>query len=162
MISFDKYSYYKFTGKDGKEHSILSFGGALHTGLFGDKAYDKEAADYVDFWNGLSGKTSSGISIKFSNGEIRSRLADAGIQNGFFTVTVGGRTATHYLSQGKDTAAVHSKEQYDERYDRMTSGRFFKQFQAGQKVTVSGKEYVLGEDKKLDIEYGTDIFELYA
>ncbi len=162
VISFDKYSYYKFTGKDGKEHSILSFGGALHTGLFGDKTYDKEAADYVDFWNGLSGKTPPGISIKFSNGEIRSRLADAGIQNGFFTVTVGGRTATHYLSQGKDTAAVHSKEQYDERYDRMTSGRFFKQFQAGQKVTVSGKEYVLGEDKKLDIEYGTDIFELYA
>ncbi len=162
VISFDKYSYYKFTGKDGKEHSILSFGGALHTGLFGDKTYDKEAADYVDFWNGLSGKTPPGISIKFSNGEIRSRLADAGIQNGFFTVTVGGRTATHYLSQGKNTAAVHSKEQYDERYDRMTSGRFFKQFQAGQKVTVSGKEYVLGEDKKLDIEYGADIFELYA
>lgn len=162
VISFDKYSYYKFTDKDGKEHSILSLGGALHTGLFEDKTYDKEAADYVDFWNGLSGKTPSGISTKFSNREIRSRLADVGIQSGFFTVTVGGRTATHYLSQGKNTAAVHSKEQYDERYDRMTSGRFFKQFQAGQKVTVGGKEYVLGEDKKLDIEYGADIFDLHA
>ena len=162
VISFDKYSYYKFTGKDGKEHSILSLGGALHTGLFGDKTYDKEAADYVDFWNSLSGKTPSGISTKFSNEEIRSRLADAGIQNGFFTATVGGRTATHYLSQGKNTMAVHSKEQYDERYDRMTSGKFFKQFQAGQKVTVGGKEYILGEDKKLDIEYGADIFDLHA
>jgi len=162
VISFDKYSYYKFAGKDGKEHSILSLGGALHTGLFGDKTYDKEAADYVDFWNCLNRKKPSGISTKFSNEEIRSRLADAGVQNGFFTVAVGGRTATHYLSQGKNTTAVHSKEQYDERYDRMTSGRFFKQFEAGQKVTVGGKEYVLGEDKKLDIEYGADIFDLHA
>jgi len=162
VISFDKYSYYKFTGKDGKEHSILSLGGALHTGLFGDKTYDKEAADYVDFWNGLNRKNPSGISTKFSNEEIRNRLADAGIQNGFFTVTVGGRTATHYLSQGKNTAAVHSKEQYDERYDRMTSGSFFKQFQAGQKVMIGGKEYTLGEDRKLDIEYGADIFDLHA
>ena len=161
-VLFENNSYYKFTGKNGKEHSILSLGGALHTGLFGDDIYDKEAADYVDFWNCLNRKNPSGISTKFSNGEIRSRLADAGIQNGFFTVTVGGRTATHYLSQGKNTAAVHSKGQYDERYDRMTSGKFFKQFKVGQKVTVGGKEYVLGEDKKLDIEYGADIFDLYA
>ncbi len=77
-------------------------------------------------------------------------------------MTVGGHTATHYLSHGKNTAAVHSKEQYDERYNRMTSGKFFEQFQAGHKVMVGGKEYVLGEDKKLDIEYGADIYDLHA
>ncbi len=131
-VLFENNSYYKFTGKDGKEHTVLSLGSALHTG----------------------------ISTKFSNGEIRSRLADAGIQSGFFTVTVGGRTATHYLSQGKDTAAVHSKEQYDERYDRMTSGRFFKQFQARQKVTVGGKEITIKKDYyaggEVQIFTGTD------
>ncbi len=147
---------------NGKEHTVLSLGGALSVGILGNSSYDKEAADYVDFWNCLNKKNPSGIATKFSNEEIRSRLANAGIQSGFFTVTVGGRIATHYLSQGKNTAAVHSKEQYDERYDRMTSGRFFKQFQAGQKVTVGGKEYVLGEDKKLDIKYGADIFDLHA
>ncbi len=46
--------------------------------------------------------------------------------------------------------------------NRMTSGKFFGQFQAGQKVAVGSKEYVLGEDRKLDIEYGEDIFDLHA
>lgn len=98
-ISFDKYSYYKFTGKDGKEHTVLSLGGVLGLGILGNSSYDKEAADYVDFWNSLARKNPSGM--KFSNGEIRSRLAEAGIENGFFTVTIGGRSAIHFLSQGK-------------------------------------------------------------
>ena len=157
-ISFDKYSYYKFTGKDGKEHTVLSLGGVLSLGILGNSLYDKEAADYVDFWNSLARKNPSGM--KFSNEEIRSRLAEAGIENGFFTVTIGGRSATHFLSQGKSTAAVHSKEQYDDRYNMITSGRFFHRFEAGQKVMIGGKEYILGEDKKLDIEYGEDIFDV--
>lgn len=161
-VLFENNSYYKFTGKDGKEHTTLSLGGALHTGLFGEDICDKEAANYVDFWNCLNSKNPSGIYMKFSNEEIRSRLADAGIQNGFFTVTVGGRTATHYLSQGKNTAAVHSKEQYDERYNMMTNGEFFKRLEAGHKVVIDGKEYVLGEGKKLDVEYGADIFDMQA
>ncbi len=35
-VLFENNSYYKFTGKDGKEHTVLSLGSALHTGLFGD------------------------------------------------------------------------------------------------------------------------------
>ena len=108
-ISFDKYSYYKFTGKDGKEHTVLSLGGALSVGLFGNSSYDKEAADYVDFWNSLARENASGIYMKFSNEEIRSRLEEAGIENGFFTVSIGGSTATHYLSQGENGSEVHSK-----------------------------------------------------
>lgn len=161
-VLFENNSYYIFTGKNGKEHTVLSLGGALHTGLFGDDLYDKEAADYVDFWNCLNRKNPSGIVTKFNNEEIRSRLADAGIRNGFFTIHMGGRTATHYLSQGKNTMALHSKEQYDERYNRLVSGQFFRQFDAGQKVMVGGREYTLDEDKKLDIEYGADIFDLHT
>lgn len=161
-ISFDKYSYYEFTGKDGKEHTVLSLGGALSVGLLGNSSYDKEASDYVNFWNSLARENASGIYMKFSNEEIRSRLAEAGIENGFFTVSIGGRTVTHYLSQGENSSAVHSKEQYDNRYNMITSGQFFKQFEIGQKVMIGGKEYVLGEDKKVDIEYGADIFDMWA
>lgn len=161
-ISFDKYSYYKFTGKDGKEHTVLSLGKALSAGLFGNSAYDKEAADYADFWNSLARENPSGIYMKFSNEEIRSRLAETGIENGFFTVNIGENKVTHYLSQGENSSAVHSKEQYDNRYSMITSGQFFKQFEAGKKIMIAGKEYVLGEDKKVDIEYGADIFDMRA
>ena len=108
-ISFDKYSYYKFTGKDGKEHTVLSLGGALSVGLFGNSSYDKEAADYVDFWNSLVRENVSGIYMKFSNEEIRDRLAEAGVENGLFSVSIGGHTVTHYLSQGENSSEVHSK-----------------------------------------------------
>lgn len=122
--------------------------------------YDKETADYVNFWNSLVKENPSGVYMKFSNEEIRSRLTKAAIENGFFTVTIGGHSVTHFLSQGKNASAVHSKEQYDSRYSMMTNGRFFKQFEAGQKVMIGGKEYILGEDKKLDIEYGEDVFDI--
>ena len=161
-ISFDKYSYYKFTGKDGREHTVLSLGGALSTGLLGNSSYDNEASDYVNFWNSLARENPSGIYMKFSNEEIRNRLAEAGIENGFFTVSIGGRSVTHYLSQGENASAVHSKAQYDDRYNMITSGQFFKQFEAGQKVMIGGEEYVLGEDKKVDIEYGADVFDILA
>lgn len=159
-VSFDKYSYYKFTGKDGKERTILSLGGVLSSGLLGDTPYDKETADYVNFWNSLARENPSGVYMKFNNEEIRSRLTKAAIENGFFTITIGGHSVTHFLSQGKNASAVHSKEQYDSRYSMMTNGRFFKQFEAGQKVMIGGKEYILGEDKKLNIEYGEDVFDI--
>ncbi len=159
-ITFDDNSYYKFIGKDGKEHKVLSLGGKLHTGLFENNSYDKEAVDYVNFWNALSKENPSGIHAKFGNEEIRGRLAEAGIENGFFTVSIGGRTVTHYLSQGKNSTAVHNKEQYDDRYNMITNGRFFHHYEAGQKVMIGGKDYVLGEDKTVDIEYGADIFDI--
>lgn len=31
-----------------------------------------------------------------------------------------------------------------------------------EKVMIGGKEYVLGEDKKVNIEYGADIFDMRA
>lgn len=161
-ISFDKFSYYKFMGKDGKERTVLSLVGALSTGILGNNSYDKETSDYVNFWNSLARENPSGIYMKYSNKEVRDRLAEAGVENGFFTVSIGGRTVTHYLSQGKNATAVHSKEQYDSRYNAMTNGQFFKQFEAGQTVMVGGKEYILGEDKKLDLEYGADIFDIQA
>lgn len=158
-ITINNNSYYKFTGKDGKEHTVLSLGGVLHTGLLGKSSYDKEAADYIDFWNALGKENPSGVNVKFSNEEIRSRLAEVGIQNGFFTVSIGGRAVTHYLSQGENSLAVHSQEQYDNRYNMLTSEHFLSRFEVGHRFLIGGKEYILGEDKKLDIEYGVDVFD---
>lgn len=158
-ITINNNSYYKFTGKDGKDHMVLSLGGVLHTGLLEKSSYDKEAADYVDFWNALGKKNPSGVNVKFSSEEIRSRLAEAGVQNGFFAVSIGGRTVTHYLSQGENSLAVHSQEQYDNRYNMLTSEHFLSRFEVGHKFMIGGKEYILGEEKKLDIEYGVDVFD---
>ena len=33
-------------------------------------------------------------------------------------------------------------------------------FKAGSIFKISGKEYILGKDKKLDIPYGVDIFDM--
>ena len=160
-VTFDNNSYYKFIGKDGKEHTVLSLGGVLHKGLFGNRSYAKEAADYVDFWNALGRENPSGVNARFSSGEIRDRLAEAGIQNGFFTVTIGGRSATHFLSQGKNSLAVYSQEQYDKRYQAIKDGTMFKRY-AGSAVTIGGKEYSVGADGKVDIAYGEDVFDILA
>ena len=37
----------------------------------------------------------------------------------------------------------------------------FKRY-AGSTVSIGGKEYGVGEDGKVDIEYGTDVFDIFA
>lgn len=155
-VTFDNNSYYKFTGGDGKEHSVVSLAGTLTAG---GGAWDKEAGDYANFWNCMAQKDPTFISMSYSNEEIRSRLAEAGIQTGFFSVSVGGKEVTQFLSQGKNSVAVHSKAQYDNYYNHITSESFLREFEVGHKFTIAGKEYTLGTDKKLDIAYGEDVFD---
>ncbi len=93
-VCFDSYSYYQFTGKDGRNHKVLSIGSSLSPSTFasfGKESFDKEAAEYDDFWNGLSRGDEYGLEQKYSQKEIRSKLEEAGIQNRFFTVTVGSK-----------------------------------------------------------------------
>jgi hypothetical protein len=113
--------------------------------------------DYM-FWQYLSGE-SSGLELRFSDEEIRNRLSDAKIQPGFFNVSFGLRASTQFYSQAKGAAAVHSKENYDERYNTLLSENFLKDYKVGQKFLIGGKEYTLSEDRKLDVPYGADIFD---
>ncbi len=54
----------------------------------------------------------------------------------------------------------YDKESYDKRYNMLTSGKAFHldKFQSGQTVTVGGKEYVLNENKGIDIEYRSEVY----
>lgn len=94
-VRFDSYSYYQFTGKDGRNHRVLSMGSSLEPGVFADFENcicNKEAVEYADFWERLSRNSTWGLEQKYSQKEIRSKLEEAGIQNGFFTVTVGNNS----------------------------------------------------------------------
>lgn len=115
--------------------------------------------DEHNFWYSLTQEPTF-LSMKYSPEEVRNRLAEIGIQTGFFDIKVGDASATQFLTQGKNAVAIYSKEQYDQRYEYITSDRFFKEYEAGYKVTIGGEEYTLGEDKKLDIPYGADIYDV--
>ena len=162
-VRFDSYSYYQFQGKDGRNHRVLSMGSSLSANTFADFQYhtsDKEAVEYADFWERLSRNSTYGLSQDYSQKEIRQKLTDAGIQNGFFTVTVGGNSQTYFMSQNEKVDPLYTKEEYDRRYNMLVSGQTFHRdkFQPGQTVTVGGKEYVLNEHKGIDIEYGADVY----
>ncbi len=156
-VHFESHSYYEFTGKDGKAHTVFSLNTALSTDTYA--SFDKEAAEYVDFWGSLANGNTVALTQKYSQAEIREKLEEAGIQNGFFTVGVGKNSQTYYLSQNKDVDALFSKAEYDKRYDALVSGKAFQldKFQPGQTVTVGGKDYVLNEHKGIDIEYGAEV-----
>ncbi len=158
QVIFDNNSYYKFTDKSGKEHSVVSFAGALTSGI---GTWNQEAANYANFWNCMARKDTTFISMNYSPDEVRSRLKQAGIETGFFTISVGGKETTQYLSQGKNSAAVYSKEQYEERYyNHIQSGNLTKGYQAGDVFKIGGKEYTVNDDSKVNVPYGADIWDI--
>lgn len=158
QVIFDNNSYYKFTDKSGKEHSVVSFAGALTSGT---GAWNQEISDYADFWNCMARKDTTFISMNYSPDEVRSRLKQVGIETGFFTISIGGKETTQYLSQGKNSAAVYSREQYEERYyNHIQSGNLTKGYQAGDIFKIGGKEYTVNADGRVDVPYGADIWDI--
>lgn len=157
-ISFERTSYYKFTDDSGKEHKVLALAGAL-TDLFGD--YDKEASEYNDFWNQVASKTPASLGLSYSTKEVRKRLADVGITGGFFNINIGTESRTQFLSQGKNAVAVYSKKQYDDRYyNTIQSGMLTRNYEPGTKLKVGGVEYTVDENRKIDVPYGADIWDV--
>ncbi|MDO5156775.1 MAG: hypothetical protein Q4D51_12500 [Eubacteriales bacterium] len=157
-ISFEGTSYYKFTDDSGKEHKVLALAGAL-TDIFGD--YDKEASKYNDFWNQVASKTPASLGLSYSTKEVRKRLADVGITGGFFNINIGTESRTQFLSQGKNAVAVYSKKQYDDRYyNTIQSGMLTRNYEPGTKLKVGGVEYTVDENRKIDVPYGADIWDV--
>lgn len=115
--------------------------------------------DEYNFWIRLT-RDPTFLSEEYSTDFVRKHLAEAGIKTGFFTVTVGNHSATQFFTQGKNAVAVYSKEQYDQQYDYLRSDRFLMNYNVGHRFKIGGKEYVLGDEKKLDIQYGEDIFDI--
>ena len=146
------------------KNGTMSWGGSadivsakeLEAEIFGNMSRD----DY-NFWSRLANKDTTFLSLNYDTEEVRSRLKDAGVKTGFFSVTMGDRTAEHFLSQGKSAVAVYSRAEYDEQYKVITGRHFLDQFEVGHVFRIEGKEYTLGEDRKLDIPYGKDIWTVF-
>ena len=59
----------------------------------------------------------------------------------------GRKETTQYLSQGKNSVAVYSREQYDERYyNHIQSGNLTKGYNMGTVFKIGGKEYAVNGD----------------
>ncbi|MBE5937796.1 MAG: hypothetical protein E7265_07175 [Lachnospiraceae bacterium] len=101
------------------------------------------------------------MGLTYSAEDIRNRLHSAGIQKGFFQVTVGEHTATQFLSEGKNTAAVYSKAYYDDQYyNYVKSGGICRDYESGDVFKIDGEEYTVNADRKLDVPYGVDIWNI--
>ena len=119
---------------------------------FGNRGYQ--------FWARLVHPSVTFMPLTFPPDETRSRLDNAGIKTGFFTVTVGSHSSEKFYSKGKYSAPVYSKQEYDERYAFINSEYYLGRFEPGQKLLIGGKEYQLGEDRKINVPYGEDIWDI--
>ena len=119
---------------------------------------DISREDYA-FWSLLTDDPTF-LGLKYTENEIKSRLIEVGIKPGFFSVTIGDKSATQFFSQGKGAATVYSKEQYDSHYKHIISKNYLSQYEDGQKFLIGGEKYTLGTDRRLNIPYGKDVYDI--
>ena len=101
------------------------------------------------------------MGLTYSAEDTRNRLHSAGIQKGSFQVSVGDHTATQFLSEGKNAAAVYSKAYYDDQYyNYVKSGGICRDYEPGDVFKIDGEEYTVTADRKLDVPYGADIWNI--
>lgn len=116
--------------------------------------------DNYNFWMRLT-QNPTFMGLTYSAEDTRNRLYSAGIQKGFFQVTVGDHTATQFLSEGKNAAAVYSKAYYDDQYyNYIKSGGICRDYEPGDVFKIDGDEYTVTADRKLDVPYGADIWNI--
>lgn len=153
--------YYKFQDSEGNTHAMsCAYGmlGQLNSntcrGLI-DDASDERGT----FWNTLA-KDATYISMHYPENTQKQILNEAGISEGFFSVQIDARKSEYYYSNGNSGVEV-PKQQYDADYNYFMSGKsIISDYKVGSVFKISGKEYTLGSDKKLDIPYGTDIYAM--
>ena len=161
-IVFQTGNYYKFTDENGKTHVLTCSYGNLHQpysdtsrGIVDDTSYD-----IGKFWNMLS-ENGTYIGLYYSIDTERKLLNDAGVTEGFFSVKVGDNRQEYYYSNGNAGVAV-PKWRYDDTYNMfMTQNEIiFRDYEPGSVFKIGGKEYVLSADRKLNIPYGADIYDI--
>lgn len=161
-IVFETGKYYKFTDQRGKSHVLACSYGQLgqpysdtSRGIVDDASYS-----VGKFWNMLA-KDGTYIGSYYSLDTERKLLNDAGITEGFFSVQVGDHKQEYFYSNGSAGIAV-PKWRYDDTYNMFMKHNdiAFRDYEPGSVFKIGGKEYVLSEDKKLDIPYGADIYDI--
>lgn len=161
-VVFQTGKYYKFTDEYGKTH-VLSCSYDRLKQPYSDTSrgiVDDTSYNVGKFWSMLA-KDGTYIGSYYSLDMEKKLLNDAGITGGFFSVQVGDHKQEYYYSNGNAGTTV-PKWRYDNTYKMfMTYNEAaFKDYDPGSVFKVGGKEYVLNADKKLDIPYGADIYDI--
>ena len=161
-LVFQPGKYYQFTDEAGKKHILTCTYGQLYQPRSDTKrgVRDDTSFEIGEFWNKLS-KNGTFIGSYYSNETERRLLNNAGITEGFFSVQVGDHKQEYFYSNGNAGTAV-PKERYDNTYHFFMeyTETAFRDYEPGDVFLVGGKEYVLSEDKKLDLPYGADIYDM--
>ncbi len=160
VLNFESGQYYGFLGTDGKNHVIACQKYSLHRPFSEELRTDKADAELNKiclFWN-LMSYNNSYISLYFTKEEQINMLESAGICHGFFSVRTGENQQEYFLSSGNEVAVLKSK--YDDQYEGFRSGILCRTFKVGSTITIDGVDYVVGEDGKIDVPYGADIFSV--
>ena len=127
----------------------------------------REAAEkrraYTDFLNGDKVFKANSISEFSHLLQMPSEPKVAGILSayGFFFVESGARKQDYFYSNGNAGVAVR-KFEYDAVYDMFANrgSALFNEYEVGTVIEVGGKEYAMNADRKFDIPYGEDIFDI--
>jgi len=162
IIDFSNGRYYKYTEKDGRTHTFTCTNNHVEQ-PYSDLVSGRQSdASYqvAKFWNMLS-RDGTYMSLYYSKEKQKQFLNDAGITKGFFTVKAGDHQQEYFYSQGNAGVAVR-KSEYDATYDMLVKRgtALFNKYEVGSVFKIGGKEYALNEQRKLDIPYGEDIFDI--
>ena len=162
IVDFTNGQYYKYTEKSGRVHTFTCTNdhvdqpySDLVSGRQSDASYQ-----VAKFWNMLS-RDGTYLSLYYSKEKQEQFLNDAGITKGLFTVKAGDHQQEYFYSHGNAGVAVR-KSEYDATYDMFAKRgtALFNKYEVGSIFKIGGKEYTLNEQRKLDIPYGEDIFDI--
>ena len=161
-IVFANRQYYGYQDKAGSSHVFACVNNRLeqpYSDLISGRQ-NNTSYQISKFWNMLS-RDGTYLSLYYSQDEQKQMLNDAGITRGFFSVQIGDKKQDYYYSNGNAGVAVRQFE-YDATYDMFVKRgtALFNKYEIGSIFKVGGKEYVLNEQRKLDIPYGEDIFDV--
>lgn len=162
VVHFDNGQYYKYTDTEGNTHTFSCDHDRLaqpYSDLISGRQNSKSYG-IAKFWNMLS-QDGTYLGLYYSAAEQKQFLNDAGIKEGFFAVESGARKQDYFYSNGNAGVAVR-KFEYDAVYDMFTNrgSALFNEYEVGTIIKVGGKEYAMNADRKFDIPYGEDIFDI--
>ena len=165
-VRFVNGEYYKYKDENGKTH-IFACQNDRVSQPYSDQVtgrQDDKSRKIATFWNLLS-HDGTYLNSYYSMDEQEKMLNDAGVKEGFFTVEAGDKKQEYYFShsRGNGSAGVAVRKfEYDANYEMLTGrgSTLFDKYNVGDVFKFGGKEYVLNEDRKFDIPYGEDIFDI--
>ncbi len=153
--------YYKYQDNSGKTHTFTCTYNKLSQPYSDQLAgrQNNESFNIGKFWNILS-TDATYVNSYYSTDEQKQYLSDAGVKEGFFSVQVGKNKQNYFYSPNGKNGVIERQSEYDSTYKMLTKGTaLFNKYEVGSVFKFGGKEYVLNEQKRLDIPYGEDIFD---